>query len=252
MNPAGTPPPGSLTVSQAARDAFTWLADDELLTGHVLTSVAGWGPELEINIALSSMGQDEIAHAQQFYALAFGSDGVERAAYERPPAAFRASALARTYPAEWERLLARQFLYETASAARAAVLADACVAELAALVTEMEHEERYHLDFWRTWLRTTTTRSAGARDRVQRAFDRMWPLATISFLPERPDAVEAALGLPAEALHLARDGWLSATQAACGQLGLSLANGNPDPELDRLELMLGEMRCVYQTAPGRW
>ena len=233
-------------------DALTGLADDELLTGHVLTSLAGWGPELEINIALSSMGQDEIGHARRLYALVAGDDEVERMVYERPPGEFRASVLARTYPAEWELLLARQFLYETAGAALAAVLARSRMVEVAMLVTEMEHEERYHLDFWRTWLRTTTTRSAGARDRVQRALDQMWPLATMSFLPGGGGAAEEGLGVPDGALGEARDEWLSATHVACGELGLSLREGTPDPRLDRLGEMLGEMRYVYQTAPGRW
>ncbi len=243
--------PGPLAAGSAVNDALTGLADDELLIGHVLTSVAGWGPELEINIALSSMGQDEIGHARRLYALVAGAD-IERMVYERPAIEFRASPLARTCPVEWELLLARQFLYESAADARAAVLAHSDVGELATLVTEMQHEERYHLDFWLTWLRTTAGRSADTRDRVQRALDQMWPLAAASFLPGRAAAVEEGLGLPDGALARARDMWLSQTHAACEELGLRLRDGNPDPQLDRLEEMLGEMRSVYQTAPGRW
>jgi len=244
-------------VSAALTGVLTMLADDELLTGHVLTSVAGWGPELEINIALSSMGQDELGHARRLYALIAGADGVDRMVYERPAAGFRAGPLARTCPAEWELLLARQFLYETADAARVAVLARCGAGDLAALAAEMEHEERYHLDFWHTWLRTTTARSATARDRVQRALDLMWPLATMSFLPGSflppgPGAAEAALGLPDGALGRARDQWADAARTACAGLGLELRDGAPDPGLDRLGEMLDEMRCVYQTAPGSW
>ena len=71
-----------------AGDAWTGLvirlADDDLLTGHVLTSVAGWGPELEINIALSSMGQDEIGHARRLYALVIPDRAdIERFVYEQ-------------------------------------------------------------------------------------------------------------------------------------------------------------------------
>lgn len=250
------------TAAGVLTGLLTALADDELLTGHVLTSVAGWGPELEINIALSSMGQDELGHARRLYALAAGENGVEKLVYERPAADFRAGPLARTYPPEWELLLARQFLYETAAAARAAVLARGGAEDLAALLAEMDHEERYHLDFWHTWLRTTTARSAAARDRVQHALDRMWPLAAVSFepvsflpasfLPESHGAAETALGLPDGALRQAREQWADATRGTCAGLGLDLRDGSPDPELDRLAEMLDEMRCVYQTAPGSW
>ncbi|GEM_PF-1388101 len=247
--------PASAVAEAADGDlepTLTWLADDELLTGHVLTSVAGWGPELEINVAMSSMGQDEIGHARRLYGLFADAGQAERLVYERPAAAFRAGLLARTYPREWELLLARQYLFETAADARAAVLARATAAGVAALMAEMAHEERYHLDFWRTWLATTSRRSDAARARVQRALDRMWPLAAASFLPERPGAAERALGLPEGALSRARREWASAEREACQRLGLSLCDGPPEAGADQLGAMLDEMRDVYQTAPGSW
>jgi phenylacetate-CoA oxygenase PaaI subunit len=242
-----------VSFGPAARDLVIGLADDELLTGHVLTSVAGWGPELEINIALSSMGQDEIGHARRLYGLVAGERETEELVYERPGGDFRAGLLARTYPAEWELLLPRQFLYETGCAARAAALAETGVAALAELVAEMDHEEQYHLDFWRTWLRTTTNRSAEARQRVQRGLDQMWPLASRSFRsPDPVAAAEAELGLATGALIQAGTAWAAEVSRACGDLGLSLRDNDPDPQLDRLDDMLGEMRSVYQTAPGSW
>jgi ring-1,2-phenylacetyl-CoA epoxidase subunit PaaC len=229
------------------------LADDDLLTGHVLTSVAGWGPELEINIALSSMGQDEIGHARRLYALVIpDAAGVERFVYERPAADFRASPLARTYPREWEALLARQYLGETADAARAAVLSRTTRPGFAALLQEMGHEQRYHLDFWSAWLATTSSRSAAARQRVQNALDQMWPLAAASFLPGDPDATESALGLPGGVLEAARRDWAASLQQAFEPLGLELREGAADPAQDQLDVMLGEMRYVYATAPGSW
>ena len=229
------------------------LADDDLLTGHVLTSIAGWGPELEINIALSSMGQDEIGHARRLYALVIPDRAdIERFVYERRAADFRASPLARTYPREWEAVLARQYLWETAGAARAAVLSHATRADFAALLQEMGHEQRYHLDFWSAWLNTTCGRSAAARQRVQQALDQMWPLASASFLPDGPDATESALGLPGGALEAARRHWAESVQQACEPLGLEVRDGVIDPASDQLGVMLEEMRYVYATAPGSW
>ncbi|MGH3256765.1 MAG: Phenylacetic acid catabolic protein [Streptosporangiaceae bacterium] len=250
---AGTPPSARQRDKDARAGLLIRLADDDLLTGHVLTSVAGWGPELEINIALSSMGQDEIGHARRLYALVIADRAaIERFVYERPATDFRASPLARTYPTQWEALLARQYLYETAEAARAAALGGTGDGELAALFHEMGHEQRYHLDFWSTWLKTTSGRSAAARRRVRSSLGQMWPLATASFLPGRPDAVEAALGLPGGVLEAAQCAWASSVQEECGQLGFELRDGPADPALGRLDVMLEEMRYVYKTAPGSW
>jgi ring-1,2-phenylacetyl-CoA epoxidase subunit PaaC len=245
--------PGTSPAGDAWAGLLIRLADDDLLTGHVLTSIAGWGPELEINIALSSMGQDEIGHARRLYALVLPDRAdIERFVYERPAADFRASPLARTYPREWEAVLARQYLWETADAARAAVLSRTTRADFAALLQEMGHEQRYHLDFWLAWLNTTSGRSAAARQRVQNALDQMWPLAAASFLPGGPDATENALGLPGGSLEAARRDWAGSVRQACGPLGLEVRDGVIDPASDQLGVMLGEMRYVYATAPGSW
>jgi ring-1,2-phenylacetyl-CoA epoxidase subunit PaaC len=242
-----------VTTGDAWAALVVRLADDDLLTGHVLTSVAGWGPELEINIALSSMGQDEIGHARRFYALVIPDRAeIERFVYERPTAEFRAGALARTYPREWEALLARQYLGETADAARAGVLGRSTRPGFAALLEEMGHEQRYHLDFWSAWLATTSGRSPEARQRVQHGLDQMWPLAAASFLPDDPAATERALGLPPGVLEAARRDWADSVRQACGPLGLEARDGAADPAPDRLDDMFGEMRYVYATAPGSW
>ena len=252
-----------MTAGDAWTGLLIRLADDALLTGHLLTSVASWGPELEINIALSSMGQDEIGHARRFYALVIPDQAeIERFVYERALADFRASALARTYPREWEALLARQYLGETAGAARAAAAGRGTRAGFAELLAEMGHEQRYHLDFWSAWLATTSTRSAEARQRVQHALDQMWPLAAASFLPDDPAATESALGLPAGVLEAARRDWAASVRQACGPLGLEVRDGtgqaggagqqDSGPAADRLAVMLADMRSVYATAPGSW
>jgi hypothetical protein len=74
----------------------------------------------------------------------------------------------------------------------------------------------------------------------------------VSFLPDRLAAAEEALGLPAGELRRAGDDWITGVRQACAELGLTLRDGVPDPRLDRLEDMVGEMRAVYQTAPGCW
>ena len=135
----------------------------------------------------------------------------------------------------------------------------------AALLDEMGHEQRYHLDFWSAWLTTTSARSGEARQRVQHALDQMWPLAAASFLPDDPAGTESTLGLASGALEAARRDWIASVRQACGPLGLEVRDGDgpagvdrqarsgdDGPAADRLDVMLGEMRCVYATAPGSW
>jgi hypothetical protein len=60
------------------------------------------------------------------------------------------------------------------------------------------------------------------------------------------------LGLPRGVLEAAQREWASSVQESCGQLDLALRDGAADPALDRLDVMLEEMRYVYKTAPGNW
>ncbi len=227
------------------------LADGELLTGHVLTSGAGWGPELEVNIAMSSIGQDEIGHARRIYERVLGDRAVvERFVYERPAAEFRASPLARTYPDQWERLLVRQFLYETADAHRLRLLCGTGP-ELAGLFGEMTIEETYHLEFWLTWLQATLGTPEGPV-RLQAAFDAIWPLATESFLPGTQDEVAGVLGVASADVASVRQEWVDEVRAICADAGISLSSDAAPIEPDGLMQMLTESRAVYETAPGSW
>lgn len=240
-------------VGAGVAEFLVGVADDELLAGHVLTSLAGWGPELELNIAMSSIGQDEIGHARRLYEFLLGDRAeVERFVYERPAGEFRATALTRTYPSRWESVLVRSYLYETADSARTAALAGSARPDLAGLFGEMVPEERYHLDFWTTWLRSTTAAGTEGRLRVQRALDELWPLARASFGRSVPGDVEQALGVENGVLNAAYAAWAADVAAVAADLGLRLDDGGAPILPDALDEMLDEMRCVYRTAPGSW
>jgi ring-1,2-phenylacetyl-CoA epoxidase subunit PaaC len=227
------------------------VGDDELLVGHVLTSVAGWGPELEINIAISSMGQDEIGHARRLYDYALRSTAeAERHAYETPAERLGVSALAKSYPRRWESLLARQLMYELADQARLEILRGCGVEALAALAAEIEHEERYHRDFWRTWLTSTLAQGESAVARVQSEIDSYWPAAGSMF--EVEDSVEDELGVAPGTFAAARDQYLRELSGVLEENGLVVPAGNSSPVDDSLAEMLAEMRVVYDTAPGQW
>lgn len=229
--------------------ALLALADDDLAVGHVLTSVAGFGPDLEINIALSSMGQDELGHARAYYGLVHGPDrdAINEAIYGRDARDYRAAPLSWVYGEAWETLAVKSFLYETADAARRATLAAAGDDNLREVVERMEGEEQYHLDFWAAWMAQTTERGADARRRVQAALDRLWWAAVELF------DVPSAESLVTGGFTAARDSWVAAAASKLDQAGLvapavpptGLGEGDRDRVLD-------ELHYVYRDAPGRW
>lgn len=224
------------------------MADEELFVGHVLTSTAGWGPELEINLAMSSIGQDEIGHARVLYGLLGDADSASVSAlvYERPADQFHAAALSSVYSTDWATLVVKHFLYETADQHRVQLLADCTVDQVAAVAERVRDEETYHLDFWTTWFHRTLDARQGP-SRVQSALDELWPSGGELF--DFSTSERGGLADPAT-VDEHRQRWSDGVAAVCQERGLVLREGPTIPAAtDRI---LDEMRLVYKTAPGSW
>ncbi|MCW3067026.1 MAG: phenylacetic acid degradation protein [Solirubrobacterales bacterium] len=229
-------PPGPLSAD------LLKMADEELFVGHVLTSVAGFGPELETNLAMSSMGQDEIGHARLLYGLVAGPDGavINSLVYDREPPEFHAAPIASVYTEDWAVLLVKHLLYETADAERMRLVGACDAAGVAAIAGRVGHEEQFHLDYWHTWCERTMDVPEGPA-RVQAALDELWPSAHELFLFGGFAGAEVAA---------AKGRWSDEVTALCARYGLELRDG---PVLaDGRGRILEEMRSVYSAAPGAW
>jgi len=229
--------------------ALIALADDDFAVGHVLTSVSGFGPSLEINVALSSMGQDELGHSRAYYAAAFDDDrdAINRAIYERAGSDFRAAGISWLYDHAWEWLLIKSYLFETADAHRRGAIARGNDSVLTEMVTRMESEEVYHLDFWRGWLATTCENDQAA-DHLQPVLDVAWHAAQELF-----DADRFAALVEPSVLSAAAESWKEEAAAELNQLGLVVpdkaAGALPTGGLERV---MDEIHAVQPMAPGRW
>jgi ring-1,2-phenylacetyl-CoA epoxidase subunit PaaC len=75
---------------------------------------------LEEDVAMASLAQDEIGHAQALYQLLAGLQGgdPDRIAFGRQPEEYRHARLLDHPRTDWAFSIARRFLYDTADAAR--------------------------------------------------------------------------------------------------------------------------------------
>src|SRR5947207_2601865 len=132
------------------------MADDEFVIGFSDSEWTGIGPILEEDVAISSIAQDELGHAQALYRLfvdvvADGRD-VDAVAYDRPPDGYYHARLLDHPRGDWAQTIARRWIYETADAARLAALAETSHAPLRELVAKLRREERSHRMHVDTWL----------------------------------------------------------------------------------------------------
>ena len=129
------------------------IADDELILGWRDSEWTGIAPLLEEDVAFSSIAQNEIGHARALYELVARERGVtaDQLAFDRPPEEYRCARLVELRLLDWEKTIARHYLYEQADAARLERLKQSDDAEIAGLAAKIDREEAYHRMHAQMW-----------------------------------------------------------------------------------------------------
>jgi ring-1,2-phenylacetyl-CoA epoxidase subunit PaaC len=140
-------------VNEQDERSLLEIADDELVLGWRDSEWTGIAPFLEEDVAFSSIAQNEVGHARALYELVARERGTtaDELAFDRPPREYRCARLVELRLPEWERTIARHYLYEEADAERLARLMQSEDPELAGLATKIDREEAYHRLHARMW-----------------------------------------------------------------------------------------------------
>jgi ring-1,2-phenylacetyl-CoA epoxidase subunit PaaC len=129
------------------------IADDELILGWRDSEWTGIAPLLEEDVAFSSIAQNEIGHARALYELVARERGTtaDELAFDRAPDEYRCSRLVELRLPEWEKTIARHYLYEQADAERLQRLRQSDDPEIAGLAAKIDREEAYHRMHAQMW-----------------------------------------------------------------------------------------------------
>lgn len=259
----------------ALRDALVAsllaIADDELILGHRHSEWTGFAPDIESDVALSSIAQEEIGHARLFYERIcelVGGDP-DTLAFGRAPEAFRNAVLAERTNDDWGFSIVRLFLYDRADAVRLEALARGSIKPLADLASAVRREEKYHLLFGEQWLRRLAGARETSRTRMQEALDRAWPEAVALFEPVAGQEALRGMGvvLSDPGAQLAR--WKEQVIFVLEGAGLQIprqdtggalhqtvqagAGGRGGRHSEDLRILIEEMTSVWRLEPGaKW
>src|SRR4051794_32848635 len=187
------------------------MADDELVIGFSDSEWTGIAPILEEDVAISSLAQDELGHAQALYRLlaetvADGRDA-DAWAYDRPPEGYVHARLLDHPRGDWAATIARRYLYDTADSARLAALADSSHRPLAELVAKIRREERYHLLHVETWLERLAGAGGESRERLLAALETIGSDAGTVLAPLAGETALVRHGIVAEPFAAIEAGW---------------------------------------------
>ena len=188
-----------------ATDLILALADDEICMAHWYATWIGLGPFLEEDLALTSIGQDELGHARALYGLLdpagiplpsnTGSSPLDQLAFGRSPDAYRSAWLVEQPCVLWEDLFVRHVLYDEAETIRWEALVGSAVADLAAVATRALAEEVFHRRHARSVLEPLVAGSAEANRRIGVAVDKWLPQAVALFEPVANEQAALASGV---------------------------------------------------------
>jgi ring-1,2-phenylacetyl-CoA epoxidase subunit PaaC len=140
-------------VNEQEQQHLLEIADDELILGWRDSEWTGIAPLLEEDVAFSSISQNEIGHARALYELVARERGItaDELAFDRAPDEYRCSRLVELRLLDWERTIARHYLYEEADAARLERLKQSGDAQIAGLAAKIDREEAYHRMHAQMW-----------------------------------------------------------------------------------------------------
>jgi ring-1,2-phenylacetyl-CoA epoxidase subunit PaaC len=210
------------------------MADDEFVLGFSDSEWTGIGPILEEDVAISSLAQDELGHAQALYRLfvdvvADGRDA-DAVAYDRPPEGFLHARLLDHGRGDWAATIARRYLYETADAVRLTALAESAYAPLRELVAKLRREERYHQMHVEAWLERLADAEGEPRRRLTAALAAMGPDAGTVLAPLPGELALVRHGILAESFATLEARWRATVDEAFRRLGLDPLPPTADPE----------------------
>ncbi|MDQ4095167.1 MAG: phenylacetate-CoA oxygenase subunit PaaC [Actinomycetota bacterium] len=209
-------------MSEALVALLTALGDDELVIGHRHSEWTGFAPHIEEDVAFSSIAQDEIGHASAYYSIVANltGDHPDRIALGRQANEYRNAILCERGNRDWSYTLARHWLYDTADEVRLESLENSSHPELAALVTKLRREERYHLIHARAWMTRIAHGPVEARTRLIDSLTSAFPETHGLFEPFESESECVERGWLPEASDALRERWRSQAVAALDELGL--------------------------------
>jgi ring-1,2-phenylacetyl-CoA epoxidase subunit PaaC len=140
-------------VNEQEARSLLEIADDELILGWRDSEWTGIAPLLEEDVAFSSIAQNEIGHARAIYELLARERATtaDELAFDRAPDEYRCARLVELRLLDWEKTIARHYLYEQADEGRLEQLKGSDDPELAGLAAKIDREEVYHRMHAQMW-----------------------------------------------------------------------------------------------------
>ncbi|SFI84984.1 ring-1,2-phenylacetyl-CoA epoxidase subunit PaaC [Thermoflavimicrobium dichotomicum] len=247
----------------ALRDLLYQLADDELTLGHRDSEWLGLSPDIEGDVAFSSVAQDEVGHAVFYFELLheLGEKDPDRLAFARDLSERKNAVLLERENGDWAYSIARHFMYDVWDDLRLEALTESSYVPLAKGAIKIRREEYYHLLHMHSYFVRLGQAGKEAKKRLELAVKAIWKDigGIFGFGVYEQKLVEFnIITKPAEEL---KQRWVKRMQQAFAEAQLTWPDswepvqydgrrGEHSPELEQLLQTMSEVYRIDPTA--RW
>jgi ring-1,2-phenylacetyl-CoA epoxidase subunit PaaC len=204
------------------------LADNKRLLGIRYSDWMLGAPSVEAGIACSAMAQDEWGHARILYSMLkdFGFDP-DRLEHDRQSEEYLSCALLDADVSSWPRLIALDFLLDTALTVQFEALRDSRYEPIHYKVSKLLEEERFHFDHGHGWTVRLAETEAG-RGELAEAFGEVWGHVTAWFGPNDDPVIGtlADAGVIAFGAAESRARWIGRIGPALASTGTGLVRAD--------------------------
>lgn len=245
------------------KDWLFQLADDKLTIGHRDSEWLGMCPDIEGDVAFSSIAQDEVGHAVFFYELLheWGEEEADMLAFNRLPSFRRNAVLLERPNRNWVYSIVRHFFYDVFDTIRMQAMIGSSISSLNHGAQKILNEERYHLLHLTSWFSRLASGSDLSRSRVQEAVQLTWPDVADLFSCGFYESQLVSEGLITYGAEEMRNRWISHVKPIFEGVGLYWPGDIPSPKVqgrlgehtpDLIQL-LSTMTEVYELDPlAKW
>jgi ring-1,2-phenylacetyl-CoA epoxidase subunit PaaC len=240
-------------VLTALKDLLYQLADDDLVIGHRASEWLGLAPEIEEDVAFSSISQDEVGHAVFYYNLLteLGEDVADKLAFERLPHVRRNAVMLERENGDWAHTIVRHWFYDIFEDLRLQALEKSAYVPLRQGAFKIRREEFYHNLHHDLWFRRLISAGGEARHRMEAAIAVLWnDVPSLFDLGPHEEVLQQCGILPVTSAEL-RKAWCDKVAGVMSELGCQVptqwcvASDGRRRHTDALTELLQTMGEVY-------
>jgi len=236
------------------------LGDNSMILGHRLSELCGHGPTLETDIAFTNISLDLFGQVRHYFQYASKLSSREKTeddiAFLRYPNEYKNALLVEQPNTDFAHIVVRQHFYDAWHLPLLDQLTSSKDKQIAAIANKSIKEVKYHNRFSSEWIKRLGDGTSESHQKIQDAFDYLWPYATELF-HETPLEKELKEEGIAANLDAVKENWITSVTNLANEATIEVptnpyghTGGKRGLHSEHLGYILADLQYMQRTYPN--